>query len=125
MYGEDKRKGETSLRAIIDNYNSVIKKVNTLWAKSSSASGITVTQISGIIVDTTDWTLISGFYEKIVSNASITASSVVDVIPENDSITIVQTAGLLPMTLSEIGTVKLYSANIPTGDITVTLNIWK
>jgi len=49
----------------------------------------------------------------------------VDVIPDNADITKVKTAEVLPRTESGSGTVQLFAVNAPTGDIGVTINIWK
>ena len=90
-----------------------------------STVGLTVTQVTAQTLTAASWTLVSGFYEYNLSNANITTTSIVDVIPDNASVPIVQVAQVLPRTLSGIGTVKLYSTNLPTGNIVVTINIWK
>lgn len=80
-------------------------------------------QVTGITLLSTSWTLVTGLYEYDLANVNITATSIVDVIPENASIAIVKAADVLPKTISSAGSVKLYSTNAPTGDISVTINI--
>jgi hypothetical protein len=83
-----------------------------------------LTQVSGKTVTSGSWSLVSGFYEATISDGAISASSVVDVIPDNDSIVTVKAAEILPRTDSGSGTVKIYATNAPTSSITVTLNIF-
>jgi hypothetical protein len=86
---------------------------------------LSLTQVTGKTIATGAWSLVSGFYEATISDASITASSVVDVIPNNASATTVQDAEVLPQTDSASGSVKVYAINAPAATITVTLNILK
>lgn len=83
-----------------------------------------LTQVSGKTVTSGSWSLVSGFYEATISDSAISASSVVDVIPDNDSIVTVKAAEILPRTDSSSGAVKIYAINAPTSSITVTLNIF-
>ena len=87
--------------------------------------GLTITQITGVVLTGASWSLVSGFYEYNLSNANITVGSVVDIIPDNASISIVNAAAILPRTDSATASVKLYSTNLPTGNITTTINILK
>jgi hypothetical protein len=82
-----------------------------------------VTQVTPITVLASSFTLVSGLYEASIANAGILSTSIVDVIPLNTSFTIVRDAEFLPQTLSSAGSVKVYCVNLPTGDITVTINI--
>lgn len=70
-----------------------------------------------------DWTLVSGKYEAIISNAGILANSFVDVIPSNDYVDIVRNAQIYPSVLISEGSVKVYSKFLPSDTITVTINI--
>jgi len=81
-------------------------------------------QVTSLTLDADNWTLVSGLYEYDLSNANITANSIVEVIPENADIAIVKAAEILPGTDSSSGSVKIYSTNEPTADIGVTINIW-
>ena len=86
--------------------------------------GVQVVQITTQLL-AASWNLVSGLYEYDLANVNITATSIVDVIPDNTYIDIIKVAEILPQTLSGNGTVKLYSTNLPTVDIVVTINIWK
>ncbi|CAB4153481.1 Collagen triple helix repeat [uncultured Caudovirales phage] len=92
---------------------------------TSGASGITITQVTGVVLTGASWSLVSGFYEYNHSDAAITSTSVVEVIPDNASISIVNAAAVLPRTDSATASVKLYATNLPTGNITTTINIYK
>jgi hypothetical protein len=73
---------------------------------------------------TAGWSLVSGVYEQSLSDANITTSSVVDIIPDNSAASVVSAAQILPRTDSSSGAVKVYATNLPTANIGVTLNIW-
>ena len=81
-----------------------------------------LTQVTGVSVSVGAWSG-STVKEASISNAAITANSVVTVIPDNASYSIVKTAEFYPRTDSSAGAVKIYAVNIPSGTITVTLNI--
>ena len=70
-----------------------------------------------------DWSLVSGKYEAVISNAAILADSFVDVIPSNDSTDIVRSAQVFPSILISSGSVKVYSKFLPSSTISVTVNI--
>ena len=70
-----------------------------------------------------NWTLVSGKYEAVISNSGILANSFVDVIPSNDHVDIVRAAQIYPSVLISAGSVKVYSKFLPSGTISVTLNI--
>ena len=70
-----------------------------------------------------NWTLVSGKYEAVISNAGILANSFVDVIPSNDNVDIVRSAQIYPSVLISAGSVKVYSKFLPSDTITVTINI--
>lgn len=83
-----------------------------------------VYSVSSISVLTGAWSLVAGVYEATISNANISATSIVDVIPNNADASTVRTAGLLPRTDSSAGAVKIYATSAPAATITVTLNIF-
>lgn len=82
-----------------------------------------ILQVSSLTLTTAGWSLVSGLYEQDLANANITAASIVDVIPNNADIATVIAAGILPRTDSAAGSVKVYSQNLPTANIGVTINI--
>ena len=82
------------------------------------------TQVTGKTVATGAWSLVSGFYEASISDAAISATSIVDVIPDNASAATAATAGVLPRTDSSSGAVKIYATATPAATLTVTLNIF-
>jgi len=93
--------------------------------KGQLQSGLVdVLQVTGVTLASASWSLASGYYTYVYSNASITATSIVDAIPANASISIVKAADILPSTLSASGTVTFYATNAPTGNISVTINIF-
>jgi len=88
-----------------------------------SLEGDKTIQVSGVTVLSSSFTLVSGVYEATISNVNILATSIVEVIPANSSYTVVKNAEFLPQTDSSVGAVKIYSINLPSSDIIVTLNI--
>ena len=89
------------------------------------ATKVGLLQVTGQTLTVASWTLVGSFYESNLSNATITALSIVNAIPNNASANVVRVAELLPSTLSSAGTVKFYSRRIPTANITITINIIK
>ena len=87
-------------------------------------AGLTVTQVTPVTLTAASWSLVSGLYEYTYSNAAILSTSIVDVIPANSTIAIVQAAQVLPATSSSTGSVKLFATNLPTADIIVSINIF-
>lgn len=94
-------------------------------SKKQLQNGIVdVLQVTPITLTTGGWSLVSGLYEYTYSNANILSTSIVDVIPDNSTIAIVKAADIMPATSSAAGSVKIYATNLPTGNITVTINIF-
>jgi hypothetical protein len=85
---------------------------------------VDVVQVTPVTLASGSWSLVSGLYEYSYSNANILDTSIVDVIPQNASISIVKTAEILPATESFFGSVKIYATNAPTANIIVTFNIY-
>ena len=107
------------------NFNSHSGDTSIHFEMNQITGFTTTTQVTGLTLTSTSWSLVSGYWEYDLSNGNITSSSIVDVIPDNDSVTIIQTANVLPKTVSSSGSVKLYAMNEPTDDISVTINIFK
>lgn len=82
-----------------------------------------ILQVGSLTLTTAGWSLVGGLYEQDLAEANITATSIVDVIPDNADIATVIAAGILPRTDSAAGSVKVYSQNLPTANIGVTINI--
>lgn len=82
-------------------------------------------QVTGVTITSTGWTLNSGIYEFTYSNVNINSNSIVDVIPDNSSFSIVSSAQLLPRVDSSTGSIKIYSNNLPSGNFDVTIIINK
>ena len=94
-------------------------------SKKQLQNGIVdVLQLTGITLTTAGWVFVSGLYRWQYSNANILSTSIVDVIPENGSISFVKAADIMPATSSSAGVVSIYATNLPTGDIIVTINIF-
>lgn len=99
---------------------------DTVWADDETGSGGSApVQVTGKTLTSAGWTLNGGLYEQSISDANITATSIVEVIPDNASIDTVIAAVILPQTDSAAGSVKVYAKNQPTADIGVTLNIYE
>ena len=98
-----------------------IKKI----PKSQLQNGLVdVTKLTNVTLTVAGWSLVSGFYQWVYSNAAITSNSIVDMIPINASISIVKAADIMPSTTSASGTVTVYATNLPTADIIVNINIF-
>jgi hypothetical protein len=110
-------------------YAGALIGVSPFYTKSETDAlldtKIGVTQVTSISILASNWVLVSGFYEYELSNGNITSTSIVEAIPDNSAIDIVTAAELLPRTDSSAGSVKFYAKNLPTGNFTITINIYK
>ena len=104
------------IRKIRDNFSELAEAVSRCASKP--------VQVSPLVLSSEDWHESSGIFEYVLADSRITSASIVDVIPDNGDMEIVQAAGIYPKTESSAGIVTLYSKNAPTADITVTLNIF-
>ena len=124
-----------------ESQKDLIKKVNDNFTESAANQAALVSadatlneslalkaakpvQVASLVLVAANWALVSGLYEYSLSNANILATSIVDVIPNNADYNTVKAAELLPRTDSSAGSVKLYSKNLPGGNIGVTINIF-
>lgn len=105
-------------------YDTDLSKINFYNGASWNNTGLGVTQVTPVTLASGSWSLVSSLYEYNYSNVLITSSSIVDIIPDNSTIAIVQAAQVLPSTVSTSGSVKLFATNLPTADIIVTVNIF-
>jgi hypothetical protein len=92
-------------------------------ASALQAANYAHIQVTGLTLSSGSWSLNEGLYEYDLANDNILATSIVDVIPDNDDIDTVKNASILPGTDSSSGSVKIYAENEPTADIGVTINI--
>ena len=111
----------------VDNTSDVNKPISTatqlaLNTKADINDIPTKTSFTYDIL-VSNWNLVSGKYEAVISNAGILANSFVDVIPSNDHVDIVRNAQIYPSVLISAGSVKVYSKFLPSGTISVTVNI--
>lgn len=135
IYVDTAISAETSARISVDNSLSTalsaeasyrsITDASLSTAISNISTGVyTVIQVTGLTLFTTGWTLVSGYYEYDLNNSNITASKIVNVIPDNLSVDVVRNAEVYPATLSSSGSVKIYAKIAPTDNIGVTINIF-
>jgi hypothetical protein len=82
-----------------------------------------VLQIQDQILVAGNWVEVGGIFVYTYENSKITENSIVDVLPINADMAIVNAAITHPETESSAGQVKLYSTNAPGGDIHVTINV--
>jgi hypothetical protein len=123
-------KGDVEIQGGTGNYEHTFQSKNGTVAHLVDISDgletkIGVTQVTSISILASNWVLVSGLYEYELSNANITSTSIVEAIPDNSAIDIVKAAELLPKTDSSAGSVKFYAKNLPTGNFTITINIYK
>lgn len=106
------------------NDTGMLKIAETLFSALGYKNS-TITQVTPVTLIVGSWGLVSGIYEYNLVNTNITPTSMVEIIPDNSSISVIKIAEVLPKIISGNGTVKLYSTNLPSANITVTLNIFK
>jgi hypothetical protein len=84
--------------------------------------GASVIQVTGTLV-VANWVTDGSLKKYVLSNANITATSSVEVIPANSSYDVLVAAEPMPETESAAGTVTMWVKNTPSADIPVTINI--
>ena len=82
---------------------------------------VTTIEIDPVTIVAGDWVADSGIFKYTYSNAQITDTKVVEIIPANDAYSIVQGIEVLPLTESFNGYVEFYCNNLPTEDFNVTI----
>jgi hypothetical protein len=98
-------------------------KINTNFSNLNTAKAEKTIQVTGLTLTQSSWTSGSTFYEYELTNANITADSIVEVIPANADYAVVQAAQILPSVVSASGKITIYAVNQPTANIGVTINI--
>ena len=111
----------------VDNTSDLNKPISTATqnALNTKANIVDIPSKTSFTHDilVSNWTLVSGKYEAVISNSGILANSFVDVIPSNDNVDIVRNAQIYPSVLISEGSVKVYSKFLPSGTISVTVNV--
>lgn len=112
---------------LVDDDNLLIQDSadSSIW-KKISWSNIKATLKTSFTHDilVSNWTWVSGKYEAVISNAGILSNSFVDVIPSDDNVDIVIASQIYLNVLISEGNVKVYSKYLPSGTISVTINIY-
>lgn len=101
------------------------RKDNTWVTVLDGDDGAKPVQVTGLTLVAANWVADGSLKKYVLSHASITATSFVEVIPANASIAIVKAAEILPETDSAAGSVSIWATNTPSGDISVTINIYE
>jgi hypothetical protein len=114
---------ENTFRACCNKLFKLIERVEIIETTLEDKADSPIV-IEGVSVTTSGWTLVSGLYEKVLTNSNITATSIVYIVPDNSAYNIVQNAEVYPRTESSAGSVKIFAADIPTNTFTVTFNIF-
>jgi hypothetical protein len=114
---------ENTFRACCNKLFKLIERVEIIETTLEDKADSPIV-VQGVSVTTSGWTLVSGLYEKVLTNSNITATSIVYIVPDNSAYNIVQNAEIYPRTESSTGSVKIFAANIPTSTFTVTFNIF-
>lgn len=115
----------STLPSFIEGGTKFLREDGTFQNIDLSNKADKTIQTNTVSIPTTSWVLIEGIYEAEISNVGITAQKFVDIIPSLESIDIIKTAEVYPFTISLEGKVKVYSKNLPTNAIVVTLNIYE
>lgn len=96
---------------------------NSFTKVSEAESLDTANQLTGLVLTVAGWSLVSGLYEQTISHLSIMSTHIAIVVPNNASTSIVQAAEFTSQSDTSAGGVKVYCKNLPTANITVTVNL--
>jgi hypothetical protein len=113
---------EQELVDLVEKKSRLINEKTATYSLSEITASFRVTATAVLLQ--TNWTLVSGVYEQDIANTNILSTSYVVVIPSNADVAIVQAAEILPENQSSNGIVTIYSKNLPSADINVSLNIF-
>ena len=97
-----------------------------LWKKykgEDGSGGTSVTQVTGLTLVVANWVTDGSLKKYVLSNASITSTSSVEVIPSRTVHDALKIAEPMEETESASGSVTIWFKNVPTVDIPVTINI--
>lgn len=99
------------------------KYVTSKAIKDSNVAYKTI-QVTGLTLAQASWNPgVSFNWEYELSNANITADSIVEIVPDNSNVQTVIDAFIYPATLVSAGMVTIYAEEFPTGNIGVTINV--
>jgi hypothetical protein len=91
--------------------------------KDGEDGGGGVSQFTGLTLAAANWVTDGSLYKCVLSHTSITATSIVEVIPDDDAYDVLVAAKPMAKTESAAGSVTVRAKAIPTADILVTINI--
>lgn len=97
---------------------------NQVLTIEEQAGGGGVTQITGLTILASGWVADGSLYKYELSNAAITADHICEIVPDDAAYDILVAAKPLAKTTSVAGTVTMKVHAIPSGDFTVTLNLY-
>ncbi|WP_372776802.1 hypothetical protein [Mangrovibacterium sp.] len=89
----------------------------------SSGGGTKPIQVTGLTLLAANWVADGDLFKYELANSNITATSSVEVIPDNSAYDVLVEAEPLPETESATGSVTMWVHSVPSADITVTINI--
>lgn len=89
----------------------------------ADGTGGGVTQVTGLTILASGWVADGSLFKYVLSNANITATSIVEVIPAKSAHDVLVVAEPMEENESAAGTVTVWAKAIPTADISVTINI--
>ena len=123
LVGDDGREVELRENAGWVEWRYVGDATWTQLFEIHSGGGASVIQVTGLTLAAANWVADGALFKYVLSNVNITATSSVEVIPDNTSYDVLVVAEPRPGTASASGTVSMWVKNIPTADIPVTINI--
>jgi hypothetical protein len=104
-------------------WNSTDMSIKKVPYFSGSTAPVGSKQITGLTLSSGSWTTDGVLKRIVLSNANIYCNSIVEVIPNNSTISIVKAAEILPEIVSNSGSICIWAMNYPSADISITINI--
>ena len=90
---------------------------------NATGGGGSVIQVTGLTLVVANWVADGALFKYVLSDANITATSSVEVIPAKESYDVLVVAEPMTETESAAGSVSIWANNVPSADVPVTINI--
>jgi hypothetical protein len=111
------------LQAISSTQGHVLPWRPSYQGNVSSILSTSPIKLTGVTLDVSGWTLVSGYYEYVYINTNITSKSIITLLPYNDSMSVYLASGILPRIVTSSNSATISAILSPTDDILVDIVI--
>lgn len=113
-----------NIKQIIDLINKRIASALKQYNITDLQNAIPIQLTPQVLIEPS-WVLEAPYYKYTFASPHIQENSVVSITPSNDSAFVANAAGIMPQVTVTDGSCIIYAVNAPTGNITVSITIFK